>query len=305
MAAKKRGLGRGLNALLGSAAEVNKLTDPAPAPTTPPAEAETSVQSNNTGLRHIPVEMIQRGTYQPRVHFEPEALQELADSIKAQGVVQPIVVRPITEGRFELIAGERRWRATQLAGLAEIPAVIKDLDDQAAAAVSLIENIQRENLNPLEESRALQRLIDEFEMTHLQVAETVSRSRASVTNLLRLKDLNEDVKTLVDEREIDMGHARALLALTGHEQSMLARRVADQGWSVRETEKQVKRLLNPSPKTSKASAATDPDIKRLQEQVSERLGAPVHVEHKSDGKGRLVINYSSLDELDGILAKIH
>ena len=305
MAAKKRGLGRGLNALLGSAAEVNKLTDPAPAPTTPPIEPEISANTANTGLAHIPVEMIQRGTYQPRVHFEPEALQELADSIKSQGVVQPIVVRPISKGRFELIAGERRWRATQLAGLPEIPAVIKELDDQAAAAVSLIENIQRENLNPLEESRALQRLIDEFEMTHLQVAETVSRSRASVTNLLRLKDLNEDVKILVDERDIDMGHARALLALTGHEQSMLAKRVAEQGWSVRETEKQVKRLLNPPPKTSKASATMDPDIKRLQEQVSERLGAPVHVEHKSDGKGKLVINYSSLDELDGILAKIH
>lgn len=306
MAAKKRGLGRGLNALLGSAAEVNKLTDPAPAPITAPAlGAETPVQSGNTGLRHIPVEMIQRGTYQPRVHFEPEALQELAESIKAQGVVQPIVVRPLTEGRFELIAGERRWRATQLAGLQEIPAVIKDLDDQAAAAVSLIENIQREDLNPLEESRALQRLIDEFEMTHLQVAETVSRSRASVTNLLRLKDLNEDVKNLVDLREIDMGHARALLALTGHEQSMLAKKAADLGWSVREIEKQIKRLLNPPVKTSQASASTDPDIKRLQEQVSERLGAPVHVEHKSDGKGKLVINYSSLDELDGILAKIH
>lgn len=306
MAAKKRGLGRGLNALLGSAAEVNKLTDPAPAPVTAPTvESEAPVKTNNSGLRHIPVEMIQRGTYQPRVHFEPEALQELAESIKAQGVVQPIVVRPLTEGRFELIAGERRWRATQLAGLQEIPAVIKDLDDQAAAAVSLIENIQREDLNPLEESRALQRLIDEFEMTHLQVAETVSRSRASVTNLLRLKDLNEDVKTLVDEREIDMGHARALLALTGHEQSMLAKKAADLGWSVREIEKQVKRLLNPPVKTSHTSASTDPDIKRLQEQVSERLGAPVHVEHKSDGKGKLVINYSSLDELDGILAKIH
>ena len=305
MAAKKGGLGRGLNALLGSAAEVNKLTDPAPAPTAPPAEPEDGAAPSDTGLRHIPVEMIQRGTYQPRVHFEPEALQELADSIKGQGVVQPIVVRPVTDGRFELIAGERRWRATQLAGLQEIPAVIKDLDDQAAAAVSLIENIQRENLNPLEESRALQRLIDEFDMTHLQVAEAVSRSRATVTNLLRLKDLNEDVKILVDEREIDMGHARALLALTGHEQSMLAKKAAVQGWSVRETEKQVKRLLNPAVKTAKVSASNDPDIKRLQEQVSERLGAPVRVEHKSNGKGKLVIDYSSLDELDGILAKIH
>jgi len=303
MVKKKRGLGRGLNALLGSAAEVNQLTDPKPIPTTAPV-AETPEVSGD-GLRHIAVELIQRGTYQPRVHFEPEALQELADSIKAQGVIQPIVVRPISAGKFELIAGERRWRASQIAGLHEIPAVVKELNDQSAAAISLIENIQRENLNPLEESRALQRLIDEFEMTHQQVAEAVSRSRASVTNLLRLKDLNEDVKLLVDERKIDMGHARALLALSGGEQSALANKAADQGWSVRETEKQVKRQLNPPPKVSESSASIDPDIKRLQEQVSERLGSPVNVQHKSNGKGKLVINYSSLDELDGILAKIH
>jgi len=303
MTKKKRGLGRGLNALLGSAAQVNQLTDPKPIPTA--AVVETPAESSaGEGLRHIAVELIQRGAYQPRVHFEADALQELADSIKAQGVIQPIVVRPSSAGRFELIAGERRWRAAQLAGLHEIPAVIKDLNDQSAAAVSLIENIQRENLNPLEESRALQRLIDEFEMTHLQVAEAVSRSRASVTNLLRLKDLNEDVKLLVDTRKIDMGHARALLALQGHEQSLLANRVADRGWSVRETEKQVKRLLNPTPTVTDASANTDPDIKRLQEQVSERLGASVELQHKSTGKGKLVINYTSLDELDGILAKI-
>jgi ParB family chromosome partitioning protein len=301
MAAKKRGLGRGLNALLGNAGEVKQLTDPSPAPTTPAADDTAS----NSGLRHLSIELIQRGTYQPRVHFEPEALQELADSIKEQGVVQPIVVRPITAGRFELIAGERRWRAAQLAGLQEIPAVIKDLTDQAAAAVSLIENIQRENLNPLEESRALQRLIDEFDMTHQQVAEAVSRSRATVSNLLRLRDLNDDVKQLVDERKLDMGHARALLALQGYEQSLLAGKAADQGWSVRETEKRVKRQLEPKPPAGSTSTKTDPDIKRLQEQVSERLGAPVDLQHKSNGKGKLVINYSSLDELDGILNKIH
>jgi len=302
MVKKKRGLGRGLNALLGSAAEVKELTDPKPISTVPVA-AESAPASNN-GLRHISIELIQRGTYQPRVHFEPEALQELADSIKAQGVIQPIVVRPISAGKFEIIAGERRWRASQLAGLDEIPAVVKDLNDQSAAAISLIENIQREDLNPLEESRALQRLIDEFEMTHQQVAEVVSRSRATVTNLLRLKDLNEDVKHLVDERKIDMGHARALLALTGGEQSALANKVADLGWSVRETEKQVKKALNPPPKASTSTGSIDPDIRRLQEQVSERLGAPVQLEHKTNGKGKLVINYSSLDELDGILAKI-
>lgn len=303
MVKKKRGLGRGLNALLGSAAEVNQLTDPKPIPTAPSVPETTELSGD--GLRHIAVELIQRGTYQPRVHFEPESLQELAESIKAQGVIQPIVVRPISAGKFELIAGERRWRACQIAGLHEIPAVVKELNDQSAAAISLIENIQRENLNPLEESRALQRLIDEFEMTHQQVAEAVSRSRASVTNLLRLKDLNEDVKLLVDERKIDMGHARALLALSGAEQSMLANKAADQGWSVRETEKQVKRQLNPAPKVTESSASIDPDIKRLQEQVSERLGAAVNVQHKSNGKGKLVINYTSLDELDGILAKIH
>ena len=302
MAKKKRGLGRGLNALLGNAAEVNQLTDPKPIPT---AASENFDNTANVGLRHISVELIHRGTYQPRVHFEPDALQELAESIKVQGVIQPVVVRPVTAGRFELVAGERRWRAAQLAGLQEIPAVIKELNDQSAAAVSLIENIQRENLNPLEESRALQRLIDEFEMTHLQVAEAVSRSRASVTNLLRLKDLNEDVKLLVDEQKIDMGHARALLALTGHEQSLLANRAADKGWSVRETEKQVKRQLNPDLAVVETTAAIDPDIKRLQEQVSERLGAAVVLQHKSTGKGKMVINYSSLDELDGILAKIN
>jgi len=202
-----------------------------------------------------------------------------------------------------LIAGERRWRASQLAGLSEVPAVVKDLDDKSAAAVSLIENIQREDLNPLEESRALQRLIDEFDMTHQQVAEAVSRSRTSVTNLLRLRDLNEDVKTLVDERQIDMGHARALLALNGTEQSAIAHKVSKKGLSVRETEELVRKILNPKPKTE--SAKQDPDIKRLQDQLSERLAATVSVKHKSNGKGELVISYSSLDELDGILSKIH
>jgi ParB family chromosome partitioning protein len=220
-------------------------------------------------------------------------------------VVQPIVVRPLEGNRYELIAGERRWRATQLAGLSEIPAVVRELDDQTAAAVSLIENIQRENLNPLEESRALQRLIDEFSMTHQQVAEAVGRSRTSVTNLLRLKDLNEDVKTLVDEKQIEMGHARALLALAGTEQSLVARKVADKGLSVRETEQLVRKQLNPVEKPKSTSASQDPDIKRLQDELSERIGAPVAIQSKTGGKGKLVIDYSSLDELDGILSKIH
>ena len=296
MATKRRGLGRGLNALLGGAAEVKELTDPKP------ASIENNHPSKN-GLQNIAVDLIQRGSYQPRVHFEPESLQELADSIKEQGVIQPIVVRPLNAGGYELIAGERRWRASQLAGLSEVPAVIKELDNKTAAAVSLIENIQREDLNPLEESRALQRLIDEFDMTHQQVAEAVSRSRTSVTNLLRLRDLNEDVKTLVDERKLDMGHARALLALNGSEQSQIAKQVAVKGLSVRETEKLVRKLLDPKPK--KAPVKEDPDIKRLQEELSERLAATVALQHKSNGKGKLVITYSSLDELDGILSKIH
>lgn len=289
MAAKKRGLGRGLNALLGSAAEINQLTNPEVTP-------ETSA-----GLKNLPVDVIQRGRYQPRVHFEPEALQELADSIKAQGIVQPVVVRPVAEGHFELIAGERRWRAAQLAGLAEIPAVIKELDDQATAAVSLIENIQRENLNPLEESRALQRLSDEFSLTHQQIADTVGRSRTAVTNLLRLQELNEDVKQLVDQRRLDMGHARALLAVVGTDQSHLAMKVAEKGLSVRETEQLVKKFLNPAPKP--VHQGLDPDVRKLQDELSERLGASVEI-HSKGKKGKLSISYNSLEELEGILEKI-
>ena len=299
MATKKRGLGRGLNALLGNASAVNELTNPQHTPT-----SETAPVTPAAGLQTIDVDLIQRGIYQPRVHFEPEALQELADSIRAQGVVQPIVVRPLAEGRFELIAGERRWRASQLAGLSEIPAVVRELDDQTAAAISLIENIQREDLNPLEESRALQRLIDEFAMTHQQVAEAVGRSRTSVTNLLRLRDLNEDVKTLVDEKQLDMGHARALLALSGSEQSAIAHKVAQKGLSVRETEQLVRKHLNPSPKSATGTTTADPDIKRLEDELSERIGAAVNIHNKSGGKGQLVISYTSLDELDGILSRI-
>ena len=289
MAVKKRGLGRGLNALLGSAAEINQITNPDVATATP------------DGLKTLPVDIIQRGRYQPRVHFEPEALQELADSIKAQGIVQPVVVRPVSEGHYELIAGERRWRAAQLAGLSEIPAVIKDLDDKATAAVSLIENIQRENLNPLEESRALQRLCNEFSLTHQQIADTVGRSRTAVTNLLRLQELNEDVKQLVDERRLDMGHARALLAVVGTDQSHLTMKVANKGLSVRETEQLVKKFLNPAPKP--VQRGLDPDVRKLQDELSERLGASVEI-HANGKKGKLSISYNSLDELEGILEKI-
>ena len=298
MSKKTRGLGRGLNALLGNAAEIKQLTNPEPV-------ASLAAVSPASGLQVLPVDLIQRGRFQPRVHFEPQALQELADSIRAQGVIQPIVVRPLGTGSYELIAGERRWRASQLAGLDTIPAVIRELDDSTSAAISLIENIQREDLNPLEESRALQRLIDEFTMTHQEVADSVGRSRTAVTNLLRLRELNEDVKTLVDEKQIEMGHARALLAITGHEQSIMAKRVADKGMSVRETEALVRRHLNPDTHAVKTAPRIDPDIKRLSEELSERIGAPVALENKAGGKGKLVITYSSLDELEGILTRIH
>jgi len=286
MAAKKRGLGRGLNALLGGSDTVEVMIRP---------------QGENE-LREIDVDLIQRGPWQPRTHFDEESLQELADSIGTQGVVQPIVLRPSVDGRYEIVAGERRWRASQLAGLQQIPAVIKRFDDQTAAAVSLIENIQRENLNPLEESTALQRLMNEFDMTHQQIADTVARSRAAVSNLLRLQDLNADVKELLGTRVIDMGHARALLGVTGNSQSTLARTVAKKGLSVRETERLVRKTLNPPAKPKKIKK--DPDIKKLESRLSEQLGAAVNIRQKTQSKGHLEITYNSLDELEGILSKI-
>jgi ParB family transcriptional regulator, chromosome partitioning protein len=285
MAAKKKGLGRGLTALLGNS-DVEAMIEP---------------KSENE-LRNIDVDLIERGPWQPREHFDEEALQELADSIANQGVVQPIVVRQKTDHRFEIVAGERRWRAAQKAGLSKVPAVIKAFDDQTAAAVSLIENIQRENLNPLEESTALKRLIDEFGLTHQQVADSVARSRASVSNLLRLQDLNPDVKTLLAMRDIEMGHARALLAIDGMEQSSVAKDVARKGLSVRETEALIRKISAPAKKSK--TSRKDPDIIKLEERLTEHLGAQVHIKQKSKGKGCLVINYTSLDVLDGILSKI-
>jgi len=289
MAVKKKGLGRGLTALLGNS-DVEAMIEP----------------SNADELRNIDVDLIERGPWQPREHFDEEALQELADSIATQGVVQPIVVRQKAardgEARYEIVAGERRWRAAQRAGLSKVPVVVKTFDDQTAAAVSLIENIQRENLNPLEESTALKRLIDEFEMTHQQVADTVARSRASVSNLLRLQDLNPDVKELLAKREIEMGHARALLAVSGLEQSRLAKDVARKGFSVRETEALIRKLESPAKKVK--STKKDPDIARLEERLTESLGAPVVIKQKAKGKGCLEITYTSLDVLDGILSKI-
>jgi ParB family chromosome partitioning protein len=253
-------------------------------------------------LRQLPVDLIQRGRYQPRSDMRNETLEDLASSIRAQGVVQPVVVRPVDGGRFELIAGERRWRAAQLAGLHEVPAVVRDVPDEAAVAMALIENIQRENLNPLEEATALQRLIDEFAMTHQAAATAVGRSRAAVSNLLRLLELDDAVKALVELRTLEMGHARALLGLAGAQQVEAAQRVAARGLSVRETERLVKRLL--AGDRGRPKPRPDPDIRRLEEQLAGRLGARVRVRHGRGGKGRLEIEYNSNDELEGILSHI-
>jgi ParB family chromosome partitioning protein len=312
MAIKKRGLGRGLDALLGPAArppqpEGAPESDAGPETAVSLAAApEVAVNRDVDGaLRILPVDVIQRGRYQPRVDMHPESLQNLADSISEQGVVQPIVVRSIGDGRYEIIAGERRWRAAQQAGLHEIPAVVRDVEDRAAIAIALIENIQRENLNPLEEARALKRLIDEFEMTHEQAAQAVGRSRVAVSNLLRLLDLEDTVKGMVERRELEMGHARALLALSGVRQVEAARQVIARGLTVRATERLVQELQRTDiPHRPSVRASRDPDIQRLEARLSDRLGASVLIRHGSGGKGRLEIRYNSLDELDGILEHI-
>lgn len=262
-------------------------------------------------LQKIPVDLLQRGKYQPRIDMRQESLQELAESIKAQGLVQPIVVRPISEAtatqprRYEIIAGERRWRAAQLAGLQEIPALVRRVDDEAAVAMALIENIQRENLNPLEEARALERLISEFDMTHASAAEAVGRSRAAVSNLLRLLELADEVKTLVEQRELEMGHARALLGLEQkRQQAEVAALVAKKKLSVRETEALVRRLQTGPQSLKEETPRPDPNIAKLEGELAEKLGAKVRFQHSSKGKGKLVISYNSLDELDGILEHI-
>ncbi|WP_299980128.1 ParB/RepB/Spo0J family partition protein [uncultured Pseudoteredinibacter sp.] len=302
MAGKRKGLGKGLDALLGSggASQVENAT-----------QAIAAVSSPEPGkdgtLTEIPVEFIQRGKYQPRRDMHPEALEELSESIKAQGVMQPIVVRPIDSGndtvKYEIIAGERRWRATQLAGLDKIPAVIRIVADEAAIAMALIENIQREDLNPIEEAIALKRLQDEFELTQQEVAAAVGKSRTTVTNLLRLISLSDEVKKMLEHGDLEMGHARALLPLPSHEQKDVARQVSSKGLSVRQTEALVRRIqqLEQSDDKFKADKTIDPDIKKLQDGLSEKIGVPVMVQHGAKGKGKLVLSYSSLDELDGIL----
>jgi ParB family chromosome partitioning protein len=281
---KKKRLGRGLGSLIGNLEGIS--------------EASGSTQVD--GLAELDIDRIQRGRYQPRQVFEQQALQELADSIRAQGIVQPIVVRP--EGNhFELIAGERRWRAAQIAGLQKIPALVREVDGKSAAAIGLIENIQREDLNPLEEAQGLLRLIEEFDLTHQQVADAIGRSRAAVSNLLRLLDLADPVKKQVNDGLLSMGHARALLALIRHDQIEIARVIVNRGLSVREAELLVKRSLSgDAVKKAKAKVA-DPDVQRLENRISEKLGAAVKIKPGKKGAGQLVINFHSSDELDGIL----
>ena len=297
MTTKRRKLNRGLDALLG--AELTKQTG---------AEAGSSINdapiavSGEGELREIRLEKLQRGKYQPRMEFDQEALNDLADSIKAQGVMQPIVVRSVSDDRFEIVAGERRWRASQIAGLDSIPALVRDISDEAAIAMALIENIQRENLNPLEEARALKRLQTEFDLSQQEVANAVGKSRPVIANLLRLLSLELGAAELLETGQIDAGHAKVLLALEGSQQVIAARRVADAKLSVRQTEALVKALLNPNP--TDFEAKSDPDIDRLERKLSEQFGTKVSIENKN-GRGRLIIQYSNLDVLDGILGRIH
>ena len=292
-ASKKRGLGRGLEALLGpKAAE------------TPPPEAQPG-----EALRTLPVGQLQPGKYQPRMAMDPAKLNELAKSIKAQGVIQPIVVRELSPGRFEIVAGERRWRASQEAGLAEVPVVVRELDDRTVIAMALIENIQREDLNPLEEAQSLQRLINEFALTHAEAAEAVGRSRAAVSNLLRLLELPPAIRALLEARRLEMGHARALLTLSPELASKLASEAADQGWSVREVEHRAQQFAAGKVpvvgrKAKPGKAAPQPDIASLETELSESLGTRVTIAHGRGGKGKLIIHYTDLDTLDGVLEKL-
>ena len=306
MTQRKPTLGRGLADLLGQARPTAAVSS---------VEGASARAQADHELARLPLDLLQRGRYQPRMDMRPETLSALADSIRAQGVVQPIVVRPVGDAdergvqRYEIIAGERRWRAAQQAGLQEIPAIIRQVPDDAAIAMALIENIQREDLNPLEEGRALQRLIAEFGLTHQQAADAVGRSRAAVSNLLRLLELPPEVCERLEKRELEMGHARALLGLPQRKQQVeVAALVACKGLSVREAESLVRRLIEPAKPAAAGAVAAgrvvaiDPNIQQLEDQLGERLGAPVSIEHAQAGHGRVVIRYHSLDELDGILS---
>lgn len=296
--AKRTGLKRGLDAL---------LTKPKTTTTEAPVTNETSVAEttldNGDALKVLPVEFLQPGKYQPRKDMTDEGLEELADSIKVQGVIQPIVVRPLAkQDHYEIIAGERRWRAAQRAELAEVPAIIKHVEDNAAIAMSLIENIQREDLNAIEEAVALQRLKDEFELTHQEVADAVGKSRATVTNIMRLLSLSDSVRRMIEHGDLEMGHGRTLLSMPLEQQAAVAKQVVEKSLSVRETENLVRKLLNPTKKAAKTAKSAD--IKHLERNLSEYLGSPAEVQHQKNGRGKVVLQYSSLEELDGILAKM-
>jgi ParB family chromosome partitioning protein len=301
MPLKKRGLGRGLDALLGSQTKIT--ADPGPEEKRHLERNDASSVAIANDLLKLPIEFIQAGRYQPRLDMRPEALEDLAASIKAQGLMQPIVVRPISDKHYEIIAGERRWRASQMAGLDSIPVIIKDVPDEAAIAMALIENIQREDLNSIEEAMALKRLQDEFELTQQEVADAVGKSRTTVSNLIRLMSLNSDVRLSLEHGDLEMGHARALLALNGEQQSRAAKTVVGKGMSVRQTEALVRRLQK-QPAGKAHPKGLDPDIRHLQDTLAEKLGAEVQIQHSAKGKGKLVVKYSSLDQLDGILEHI-
>jgi ParB family transcriptional regulator, chromosome partitioning protein len=284
---KRRGLGRGLDALL----------------TTAPKPDSSSSEDNSAPkgeLQQLPIEQLQPGKYQPRKDMSAEALEDLSNSIRSQGIIQPIVVRTLDENSYEIIAGERRWRAAQLAEIDVVPCLVKNVPDEAAVAIALIENIQREDLNAMEEAIALDRLLTEFELTHQEVADAVGKSRTTVTNLLRLNNLNDDVKTLLEHGDIEMGHARALLALEDDLQTTTARTVVAKEMTVREAEALVKKVQEPE--KEKAEVTKDPNTLSLEQRLAERLGSQVSISHNKKGKGKLVISYTNLEELDGIIA---
>ena len=278
---KKKGLGRGLDALLA-------------------ADSQPSSSRQET----LPLDVLQPGKYQPRTRMDPGSLEELAASIKAQGLIQPISVRPVGYDKYEIIAGERRWRAARIAGLTEVPVLIREIPDDAVLAMSLIENIQREDLNPLEEAAGLQRLIDEFGMNHQEMADAVGRSRSAASNLLRLLQLAKPVQDLLMAGDIDMGHARALLPLAKAEQSSVANMIVQKAWSVRETERAVNKLIEPKAKKEPVNPPPDRDLQRLEEELADRLGATVKIVANRKGSGQITVKFSSLDELDGLLGHL-
>lgn len=294
---KKRGLGRGLASLLSEVAPVVQ----APPTVVIPSHSDSSTKS---ALQTLPVDLLQRGKYQPRKTMDEQSLQELAASIKHAGIIQPLVVRQVSVGRYEIVAGERRWRAAQLAGLHEVPVVVREINDHEASALALIENIQREELNAFEEAQALQRLINEFSLTHEELAQSLGKSRATITNLLRVLNLNADVQRLLASNQIELGHAKVLLGLSGQQQSQAAQQVVARGLSVRETEQYIRQLqqIGLAPKADKSAVSAD--IRTLQDRLSGVLGAKVTFSHHANGKGKMIIDYDDLNQLDGILARI-